>query len=150
MHDHKVVEYQSLIPVPVERLMAFHADPRALSRLVMPPTVIQVLRDDRESLTAGEIEFNLWLGPLPVRWVARHEAGPTETSFTDRMLKGPMSYWVHQHIFEPVEGGARLIDRIALAHKPGWRGWLTRLVFDGLSLRVLFAYRHWKTRRALA
>ena len=149
MPAHKTFEHRSVLATSVERLVAFHADPGALARLTMPPTFIRVLRDDRVSLTEGEIEFNLWLGPLPVRWVARHEPGPVETSFTDRMLHGPMAYWEHQHIFQPLEGGVILIDRITLAHKAGWRGLFTRLLFGGLPLWILFIYRHWRTRRAV-
>lgn len=145
----KTFEYRSLIPVPVEQVMAFHQDPRALSKLTLPPTYIQILRDDRLSLTSGEIEFNLWLGPFPIRWVAVHAPGPIPTSFTDRMVRGPLASWEHQHIFEPVGDSVRLVDRITLAHKPGLVGLFTRLMFDGLPLRVLFIYRHWRTRRAL-
>lgn len=142
-------EHRSLIPAPIDRVIAFHADPAALRRLSMPPTFVQVLHDARTSLTEGEIEFNLWLGPLPLRWVARHEPGPTETSFTDRMIRGPMASWVHQHIFEPAPRGTLLIDRITYEHRPGLAGVFTRLLFDGVPLRVLFMYRHWRTRRAL-
>ncbi len=145
----KTFEHRSVMATTVDALMAFHADERALQRLAMPPIVFQVLDDQRASLTNGTITFNLWLGPLPVRWVAEHAPGPTETSFIDRMIAGPMQTWEHQHIFEPVEGGAALIDRITLVHKPGLRGLLTRLMFDGLPLRILFIYRHWRTRRAL-
>lgn len=149
MAHSKTFEHRSVIQTSVEPVIAFHADPQALAQLSMPPTRINVLRDDRVSLTEGEIEFTLWLGPLPIRWVARHEPGPIDTSFTDRMLQGLMALWEHQHIFQPVENGVELIDRITLAHKLGWRGVLTRLVFDGLPLRILFMYRHWRTRRAL-
>jgi ligand-binding SRPBCC domain-containing protein len=145
----KTFEHRSLMPGSLQTLVEFHEDPRALSRLSMPPTFIQVLRDERTSLTAGRIAFRLWLGPLPVRWVAEHIPGPTETSFTDRMVEGPMSRWEHQHIFEAAEHGAVLVDHVTLAHKPGLMGLFTRLVFDGLPLRILFIYRHWRTRRAL-
>ena len=145
----KTFEHQSLIPAPVEQVMAFHQDPRALSKLTLPPTFIQILRDDRTSLTSGEIEFNLWLGPFPIRWVAEHAPGPIPTSFTDRMVRGPLASWEHQHIFEPVGAGVRLVDRITLAHKPGLAGLFTRLMFDGLPLRLLFMYPHWRTRCAL-
>lgn len=132
-------------------MLAFHADPRAIQRLTPPPPLMfmQVLRDNRTSLTAGELEFRLWFGPLPVRWLARHEPGPIPTSFTDRMIHGPMARWEHQHIFREVEGGIELIDRITLSHKPGLPGFLTRLIFDGLPLRLLFVYRHLRTRFAL-
>ncbi|NDJ76017.1 MAG: cyclase [Chloroflexi bacterium] len=149
MTNHKTFEHRSIIHTTPAEMVAFHADPAALRKLTMPPTAIQVLRDDRSSLTEGEIEFRLWLGPLPVRWLARHAPGPTATSFTDQMVRGPMAFWEHAHIFEVVEDGVTLIDRITFAHKPGWRGLLTRLMFDGLPLRILFLYRHWRTERAL-
>jgi ligand-binding SRPBCC domain-containing protein len=60
-----------------------------------------------------------------------------------------MALWEHLHIFEPSGDSTRLVDRITLAHKPGLAGFFTRLMFDGLPLRMLFMYRHWRTRRAL-
>lgn len=144
-------EHQSIIPTTIEAITAFHEDPRALARLVPPPPLMffQVLRDDRSSLTEGEIEFRLWLGPLPVRWLARHQAGPTAHSFADHMLAGPMAIWQHEHIFTRVDGGVKLTDRIQIEHKPGLAGLFSRLLFDGLALRLLFIYRHFQTRRAL-
>lgn len=145
----RVFQKSSLIDATLARLMRFHEEPRALSSLTPPPIVMRVRRDDRQSLTAGEIEFTLFFGPLPVRWIARHEAGPTPTSFADVQLKGPLAYWRHEHIFSQTAAGVELTDRVAFAHRPGFAGLLTRLVFDGLPLRLLFAYRHWRTRRAL-
>ena len=144
-----VFEQRSVIPTTLEKMIAFHEDPRALSILTPPPIFMQKVRDDRTSLTAGDLEFRLWFGPLPVRWWARHEPGPTETSFTDRQIEGPMAHWEHQHVFTPVAGGVELLDHITLAHKPGLPGLLTRLIFDGLPLRLLFFYRHLRTRLAL-
>ncbi len=145
----KTFEHRSEIATSIDALTAFHADPRALARLTMPPAVLQVLRDERESLTSGVITFNLWLGPIPVRWVAEHVPLPAGYGFADRMVAGPMAQWEHWHIFEPSSSGVALIDRITYAHKPGLIGALTRLVFDGTPLRLLFTYRHWRTRRAL-
>lgn len=145
-----VFEHRSVIPTTLERMWAFHDAPRAFSTLTPPPIFIHVLRDSRTSLTEGELEFQLWFGPFPVYWHARHEPGPTPTSFIDRMLTGPAAVWVHEHIFTEVEGGVELRDRITIAHKPGgfW-GLFTRLFFGGLPLRLLFIYRHWRTRRSV-
>ena len=147
----KTFEQRSIIRTTLDQMMAFHEDPQALAKLTPPPPLMfmQLLRDDRTSLTAGELEFRLWFGPIPVRWMAQHEPGPTSTSFVDRMLEGPMAHWEHQHMFNEVDGGVELVDHITLAHKPGWMGWFTRLIFDGLPLRFLFIYRHFRTRHAL-
>jgi ligand-binding SRPBCC domain-containing protein len=146
-----VFTHSSVFPTTLDAITAFHADPQALARLVPPPPLMffQVLRDDRTSLTEGEIEFRLWLGPIPIRWLALHQPGPTPHSFADHMLTGPMATWQHAHFFTEVEGGIELTDHIELAHKPGLPGLLSRLVFDGLPLRLLFIYRHFRTRQAL-
>ena len=145
----QIREFRTVIPTTMDAMIAFHEAPEALAMLTPPPLIIQVLRDDRESFAEGEIEFRLWFGPLPVRWLARHEAGPTPTSFADRMIEGPMAYWLHQHIFAEVEGGIELVDRIQLAHKTGLSGLVSRLMFDGLAMRFLFFYRHLRTKMAL-
>ena len=147
-NQRRVFEKSSVINTTLDEMMRFHADPSALSRLTPPPIFMRVQRDDRDSIRQGEIAFTLWFGPLPIRWLARHEAGPTEHSFADAQVEGPMAYWRHEHIFTAVAGGVELTDRITLAHKPGLAGLLTRLMFDGLPLRFLFAYRHWRTRQA--
>jgi ligand-binding SRPBCC domain-containing protein len=145
-----VFTHRSVIPTTVDALWAFHDEPRVLYTLTPPPIFIRVLRDDRDSLTSGEIEFQLWFGPFPAYWLARHEPGPTSTSFVDRMLVGPAAVWVHEHIMQPTDGGAELIDRITIAHRAsGFWAVFTRLFFGRLPLRVLFTYRHWRTRRAV-
>ncbi|MBZ0293231.1 MAG: hypothetical protein K8L99_11755 [Anaerolineae bacterium] len=145
----KVFEKRSVFNTTMDRMLDFHQNPRALSMLTPPPIFVQVLRDERSSLTHGELEFRLWFGPFPVCWLARHEPGPNATSFVDRMIEGPMALWEHQHIFREVAGGIELTDRVTLAHKSGWAGLVTRLIFDGLPLRMLFMYRHFRTRLAV-
>lgn len=142
-------EISSALRASLDAVVRFHEDPRALARLTPPPIVMRLHRDDRHSLTQGEIEFTMWFGPFPFRWIARHEPGPAPRSFADTQVKGPLAYWRHEHIFKDVEGGVELTDRITLAHRGGLLGIFTRLAFDGLPLRILFAYRHWRTRRAL-
>jgi len=143
-----VYEKRSVFKTTAEKLLAFHQDPSALGKLTPLPMFMQLIRDDRTSITEGEIEFTLWFAVIPIRWLARHEAGPTPTSFADRMIRGPMAYWRHEHIIEKTPEGVALIDRVTLAHKSGLQGIATRLMFDGVPLRILFFYRHLRTRLA--
>ena len=110
---------------------------------------MRVQRDDRHSITAGEIDFTLSFGPIPIRWIARHEAGPTPDSFADVQVRGPLAYWRHEHIFMKIAEGVKLTDRITLAHHAGTPRAAHAPGFRRLPLRLLFAYRHWRTRRAL-
>lgn len=144
-----VFETRSVMSTDLDAMTAFHESPSALRKLVPPPMVMQIRRDDRTSLTEGDLEFTLWLGPIPIKWHAQHEPGPTPNSFADRMVDGPMAYWRHEHIFEEHADGVALIDRITLAHKPGIAGVVTRFMFDGIPLRLFFFYRHMRTRMAV-
>ena len=145
----RVFQQSSLIETTLLDIKRFHESPQALASLTPPPIRMTIQRDERRSLTEGEIEFTLAFGPIPIRWTARHDTGPTADSFADVQMKGPLAYWRHEHIFAAVAGGVELTDRITLAHRGGFTGTLTRLLFDGLALRLLFAYRHWRTRQAL-
>jgi len=131
-------------------MMIFHSAPKAFQTLTPPPVFIQMLRDDRKSITQGEIEFRMWMGFIPLHWLARHESGPIPTSFIDRMLDGPMAYWEHQHIFRDISGGVELVDHITYEHKPSLMGIFTHLFFDGIPLQILFLYRHWVTKRGMS
>lgn len=140
---------RSIMPGTLQQLWDFHAHPKAFSRLTPPPIFIQMHTNRLKSLTDGMVDFTMWLGPIPIHWRAQHEPGPTPTSFIDRQLIGPLAYWEHQHLMETVPGGVQLTDHITLEHKPGLAGLLSRLMFDGLPLRLFFTYRHLRTRLAL-
>ena len=144
-----VYEKSTVMKTSVEKILAFHNDPKAIQRLTPPPIFAQLLEDNRTSLTDGDLKFRLWMGFIPLHWHAQHQLGPTEHSFADVMLEGPLQYWRHEHIFEPITGGVKLTDRVTLAHKSGIQGILTRLMFDGIPLRILFFYRHLRTKMAV-
>ena len=146
----KVYEHSNLFDTTVADMVAFHAAPDAFSKLAPPGTFMQVHRRALQSLTNGDVEFTLWLGLIPFRWHAHHELSINDHSFADRQISGPMAYWRHEHIIAPAGDKVRLTDRVTLAHKDGLQGLFTRLMFDGLPLKFLFAYRHWRTRRELA
>lgn len=144
----KTFEYRSCAKTTMAQVLAFHQDPRAIAWLTPPPIFITIQRDARTSLTSGELEFTLWFGPLPVCWTAQHQPGPTETSFRDAIVRGPMAQWEHQHVFREVEGGVELSDCLIYEHRAsGFWSIFTRLMFDGLPLRMLFFYRHLRTRQ---
>ncbi len=140
-------EHSSIIPSTLDAVWAFHADKGAFSKLTPPPMFVQVHRNELKSLTEGEVEFTLWFLFFPVRWIARHEPGPTPNSFQDRQIKGPVEVWLHRHLMETVPGGVKLTDQITIHHrKSGFWAIFSRLFFNNLALRGLFIYRHLRTR----
>ncbi len=145
----KVFEKKSIMKGTVQQLWDFHAQADAFAKLTPPPIFIQMRENKLKSLTDGTVDFTMWLGPIPLHWIAQHLPGPTPTSFMDRQIVGPMAYWEHQHIFREVPEGVELTDHVTLEHKQGLAGLFSRLMFDGPPLQIFFFYRHLRTRMAL-
>jgi ligand-binding SRPBCC domain-containing protein len=136
------------VKAPLEAVVKFHRDTRALKKLSPPPMVVQLHRVD--PMAEGSVsEFTMWLGPIPIRWHAIHsQVGPT--GFIDTQKQGPLAFWQHTHHFQTLEDGqTRVQDRVEYQHHPGIQGLFTRVLFSKVGLIALFTYRKWATRRAL-
>lgn len=141
-------ESRFTVPASLEAVARFHADPRALTRLT--PTPMRVHRMD--PMGEGSVSnFTMWVGPIPIHWEAVHSDLDGVRGFTDTQERGPMARWVHRHEFNSLGPALTEVhDRVWYRHPPRWRGLLTRMLFSTLPLRVLFFYRAWATRRAVA
>lgn len=144
-----VFDYVFNVRSTLAAVSAFHRDARALKRLSPPPLWVQL--HQVEPLGENSIaDFTLWLGCLPIRWTAVHSQVSAERGFTDIQQRGPMKFWKHTHRFMALDSQTvRISDHIEYEHAPGLRGLMSRLLFNPLALRFLFAYRGWVTRRAL-
>jgi ligand-binding SRPBCC domain-containing protein len=136
------------VGAPPLAVIDFHRRKVSLAALT-PPLFRMRIDDGPELLADGDrVAFTLWIGPLPVRWVAQIEE-MNEDGFTDRQVQGPFGAWRHRHGFEAA--GARatwVVDRIEarVAPHPLW-GPFGLLMW--IALPLLFAYRRARTRRLL-
>jgi ligand-binding SRPBCC domain-containing protein len=136
------------VKAPLSRVADFHQQSAGMSAITPPPIRVQLQRVPAALSSGGEMEFTLWFGPLPIHWVARIE-DVSESGFTDRLISGPFSKWVHRHSFVRVDDHTtEVIDQISLQLKPHPFWGLVGLGFR-CGLPALFAYRTWKTRRLL-
>ena len=134
------------VKAPLSRVAAFHQQHTSMSAITPPPMRVEYQRLPADF--SGELEFTLWFGPLPIRWIARIE-DVSASGFTDRQVSGPFAKWEHRHSFHSVDDQTtEVVDQISLQLKshPVWGP--VGLAFM-LGLPFLFAYRGWKTRRLL-
>jgi ligand-binding SRPBCC domain-containing protein len=136
------------VTAPLERVVEFHKHSASMGAITPPPIVVRVHRAPVRLAEGDEMEFTLWVGPFPIRWLARIEQ-VTPTSFVDRQVRGPFTRWVHRHSFVALsDGTTEVLDEVEVELATQW---FWRLVGFGmwLNLPVLFAFRAWKTRRLL-
>jgi ligand-binding SRPBCC domain-containing protein len=136
------------VAAPQSNVADFHRSSDSMGAITPPPVIVRV-HSAPERLSEGDtMDFTMWLGPLPIHWVARIEQ-TTPVSFVDRQVAGPFKSWRHLHTY--VANGpdkTLVIDQVEAEPSANW--WW-KLVGMGmwLNLPILFAYRGWKTRRLL-
>jgi len=143
-----VFDFRFTVAAPLDAVSAFHFQTGILKALTPPLMIMQVHRFD--PLANGSIgEFTIWMGPVPVRWVAEH-SDVSQTGFVDTQTKGPMKFWKHTHRFNRISPDITEVhEHIEFEHYPGLRGLWSRILFPRPALITLFAYRRWATRRAV-
>jgi len=144
----KTFQSRFRVCAPLRDVVAFHRRAASMAAITPPPVIVRIHEAPLELSEGAEMDFTLWLGPLPIRWRARIEA-VNEHGFCDRQISGPFGYWLHTHRFVPVAANVTEVhDTIELeVAANGAARWIG--VGMWLSLPLLFAYRRWRTRRLL-
>ncbi len=128
-------------------LFAFHEAPGALERLTPPGERIEVIEDPKSLRVGSRVTLKMWMGPVPVIWIAEHTEYAPPHLFADRQVKGPFAKWYHRHRFvDDGAGGTLLRDEIEFEPPLGILG--ATLAGNALraKLEKTFAYRHAKTK----
>lgn len=141
------MDYRSgfTVNAPLLEVRRFHALSASMGAITPPPVIVRVHSAPLELNEGDEMDFTMWLGPLPVRWLARIEA-VTPTSFVDRQLRGPFTKWIHRHSFAVIDDHTTTVqDHIEaeLSSHPFWR-LIGSIMW--LNMPVLFTFRKFKTR----
>ena len=143
-----IYEHRFVVHAPLKQVADFHADPGSMAKITPPPIFTQVQQAPAAVKDGAEMAFTLWLGPFPLRWLARFEQ-VSPTGFQDRQIRGPFATWLHRHTFRKIdENTTEVHDHVEGQYQANlfWR--LVGMVM-WLNLPVLFAFRGWRTRQLL-
>ena len=141
-------QHRFRVRAPLEAVADFHSRSASMAAITPPPIVVRVHHAPEIQRDGDEMDFTMWMGPLPVRWVA-HIENVSSTGFTDRQMRGPFRQWVHRHSFVQVdERTADVLDEVTVELR-AHRFWGPVGLGMWLTLPLLFAYRAWKTKRIL-
>ncbi|MBC1312915.1 cyclase [Trichormus variabilis PNB] len=140
-------QHTSVINAPPEVVWKFHERPDILQLLTPPWQPVRVVRREGGLEVGAITEFKLFLGPVPLTWLARHTECDKYRLFTDTQISGPFESWIHRHQFQPENGKTRLIDDVSYVMPGGETiefigGWLIQAQLEAMS-----RYRHYVTKR---
>jgi ligand-binding SRPBCC domain-containing protein len=166
---------QQWLPLPVERVFAFFADPANLPRLmpawqraridhatfIAPPPpphpfpgseAIAAGSGTRLTLTIRPIPFS----PIRLPWVALIEDFRWNHGFCDLQLRGPFRYWRHCHTVQPASApqtqqpGTLLHDSVEYELPLGPLGDLANRLILRRQIASTFRFRQRRTLALLA
>ncbi|MHC4877187.1 MAG: SRPBCC family protein [Planctomycetota bacterium] len=127
------------LPLPRISVFAFFSDAYRLEELTPPWLRFRVLTEPPIEMCRGRlIDYRLRLRGVPIRWRTEISAWEPPVRFEDSQLRGPYRKWVHEHLFEEVDGGTRVRDRVVYS-VPG--GSLVERLFVRGDVRRIFEYR---------
>jgi len=134
-----VLEASQALPRPPADVFPFFADARNLERITPPWLRFRIRTPMPIEMHVGAlIEYSLRLRGVPIGWRTEITAWNPPVRFVDEQQRGPYRWWVHEHRFEPIEGGTLATDRVEYG-VPGGR--LANRLLVGRDLARIFEYR---------
>lgn len=132
------------LPRPVDEVFPFFADAFNLERITPSWLRFQVLTPGPIRMGEGTlIDYRLRVHGVPMRWRTRINAWEPMRRFVDEQLRGPYRQWIHEHAFEPRDGGTLTRD---VVHYDVWGGRLIQTIFVRRDVERIFAYREKRLR----
>ena len=141
----RVFESEIQLPQPRDEVFAFFSDPANLELITPPWLSFRTLTPSPIEMHAGTlIDYRLRVHAVPVRWRTRINEWEPPHRFVDEQIRGPYKLWVHEHLFDVIDGGTLVHDRVRYAVPFDW------IVYPLLVRRdveKIFAYRAEQLRK---
>lgn len=137
------LEYQQDLPISIDEAWDFFSRPDNLARITPANLGFEVTSPVPERMYAGMI-VTYRVRPLfdiAIPWTTEITHVREPFFFVDEQRSGPYRFWHHQHLFEMIDGGIRMTDRVHYQVSFGLLGhWLmAALVRDRLD--EIFRFR---------
>jgi ligand-binding SRPBCC domain-containing protein len=123
---------------PPEDVFPFFADATNLERITPPWLHFHLANPDVEMHRGTIINYKLHLRGVPVHWQSEIVEWEPPYRFVDVQRRGPYCLWIHEHRFEPHNGGTLVHDDVQYL-APG--GALVRDLLIAPDLDSIFSYR---------
>lgn len=141
LHSHT---YDQFLPISLDEAWDFFSKPGNLNEITPEDMQFEILTKDIPRMYQGQIiQYNVTPFPfVKMGWVTEITHVEDRKMFVDEQRFGPYAFWHHQHHFEEVPGGVKMIDilhyRVPLGIVGKFINWL--LIHN--KVRGIFDYRY--------
>ena len=140
----QTLETSLWLPKPRENIFPFFSDAFNLELLTPSFLKFKVITPRPIVMECGtKINYKLSLRGIPMWWTSLINDWDPPFKFVDQQIRGPFLFWNHEHIFEPMDGGCLVRDK--LEYKVLGGSLVNKLaVFN--DLQKIFDYRRLKLK----
>ena len=129
---------ETIVARPLDRTFEFFSDAQNLQQLTPPWLSFQIKTTLPIEMQEGTlIDYVIELYGVPIPWRTRIDAWEPGVRFVDRQIAGPYHWWRHEHRFEAVDAGTRVIDHVEYVPRAAWlSSWMVNR-----DVQRIFRYR---------
>jgi ligand-binding SRPBCC domain-containing protein len=137
---------EQIIPASLDRVWAYFATPRNLDEMTPPDMNFQFTQGGEGEMYAGQIiAYKVAILPgVSVPWLTQITHMEQGHYFIDEQRAGPYRLWIHEHRFESLTEGVKMIDHVTYALPFGPLGNLVHRLYVRRRLEKIFNYRYEK------
>jgi ligand-binding SRPBCC domain-containing protein len=138
------LEAKQFLPVTIEEAWDFFSSPVNLRDITPAHMNFEITSKCHGKAYTGQI-ITYRVSPIPgfrTSWVTEITHVEEGKYFVDEQRFGPYSMWHHEHIFEVVEGGVMMTDRVSYKIPLGILGHMAHVFFIKKQLTDIFSYRN--------
>ncbi len=138
-----VLERTQELPISVEKAWEFFSSPKNLQVITPSYLGFEIKTTLPERMYEG-LFIGYTVKPLlgiPLEWVTEITHIKEHKFFVDEQRKGPYTIWHHEHHFEAIEGGVRMLDRVSYQLPMGFLGKMMQPILVEPKLKEIFNYR---------
>lgn len=138
------LEFNQILPIPIDEAWDFFSSPKNLSKITPRKMGFQIIfQSGGEKMYAGQvIQYKVNIFPLvKSSWLTEITHVQKPRFFVDEQRQGPYSMWHHQHHFEEIEGGTKMLDIISYSIPLGIIGRMMNHLFIHRQINRIFEHR---------
>ncbi len=135
---------ETTLPISLQEAWDFFSNPKNLSRITPAEMSFNVITPNLPPQISNGLEIEYIVKPLlgiPLKWKSLIREVNAPFMFADEQLKGPYSYWYHEHLFQEKDGVVLMIDRVTYAVPLGWLGRIANTILVKRKLAQIFDFR---------
>jgi len=137
-----IFKQEMTIDKPIEEVFSFFSNAENLNKLTPPILDFKILTPLPIAMKRGAlIDYKIKLNGIVFKWKTKITAWEPNKRFEDTQLKGPYKVWIHEHLFEVVNGKVKMTDTVTYEAPGGFLEPLINKFYISKKVAEIFEFR---------